>query len=188
MDYIITDHAKERYAERIADREGNCDIKQYVARNDEKITKDINKMMERADFIAQGKFGKGYSPVKVYICGLWVFLVDIEEPRIITLYNIDLGVGEELNKEYMKRSREKIGEAKAQYDATVADTKEYIAGLEDYIAANNETIAEYKAAIKDLEKLNEDTGATIRDSKARNRAAELNLCKAIESLITKRVF
>ena len=77
MEYIITDHAKERYAERIADREGNWDIKQYVACNDGKITEDINKMMEYAQFIAEGKFGKDIRKSKFMsvIRGLswWIF-------------------------------------------------------------------------------------------------------------------
>lgn len=188
MEYIITDHAKERYAERIADKEGNCDIKQYVACNNDKIVSDINKMMEYSELIAQGKFGKKYEAVRLFVCGLWAVLVDPEQPRIITLYKIDLGVGDEFNKEYMSKSLDKIKDAKADYEKTIEGTKEEVKGLEDYIEANNETIAELKATIKSLEKLNGDLGETIKDINAKNKAAEINMCRCVESLITKRSF
>lgn len=188
MEYIITDHAKERYAERIADREGIHDIKQWVACNDEKIVKDINQMMTYATLIAQGKFGKGYSAVRVYNSGLWVLLADITEPRIITLYNVDLKVGDEFNKAYMKKALEAIEAAKTDYESAVETTREEVKGLEDYRDANLDTIAEMKSTIKGLEKLNDDINATIRDFKAKNRAAELIMIKTVEDLITKKNF
>lgn len=188
MEYIITDHAKERYAERIADREGNWDIKQYVACNDGKITEDINKMMEYAQFIAEGKFGKGYSQVKVYVCNTWVILVDISAPKVITLYKVDLNLGEEFNKEYMSKSLEKIKAAIAEYNATVEATKEEIKGYDDFIAANDAEIAELKSTIRSLQDLSDSYKDVARNLKAKNKAAEMAMIKTVEDLITKKNF
>ena len=188
MEYIITEHAKERYAERVADRESNCDIKQYVAYNEEKIISNINKMMEYAVFLVQGKFGKGYSPVRIFTCGLWVIFVDIEEPKVITLYKISLGVGDDFDKAYMERVLEAITVAKNAYEASVENTREEINGLNEYKNANLETIAQLRREIKDLETINDDIDKTIADYSAKNRILNRILGNEIERLITKRRF
>ena len=46
MDYKITEHAKQRYAERIMDRDNKIDIAVYINQNEEKIRQDILKMIK----------------------------------------------------------------------------------------------------------------------------------------------
>lgn len=188
IEYIITDHAKERYAMRIANRDNTFDVKRYVACNDEKIISDINKMMEYADFIAEGKFGKNSQEVRVFICDTWAILVDKEQPKIITFYKIDLSLGEEFNKDYIKRAREKIAKAQEEYNKSVKTTEEECAGYYESIDSMNEEIAELQNGIKNMQKLISDFKDTIRDSHAKTFVAEKALRDAVSDLITRKTW
>ena len=53
----ISNHAMERYAKRIANRDTTIDINAYVQTNKEKITEDINSMIEFSQHIYTGKVG-----------------------------------------------------------------------------------------------------------------------------------
>lgn len=97
--YTISNHALQRYAERIMEKEG-IDVNRFVTLNEEKIKTDINKMIEYGDLIFSGKqFQKDCkgNVIDVYIKDTWVILVDGKAKTVITIYKIDLGLGDEFN-------------------------------------------------------------------------------------------
>jgi predicted nucleic acid-binding Zn-ribbon protein len=114
--------------------------------------------------------------------------VDISAPKVITLYKVDLNLGEEFNKEYMSKSLEKIKAAIAEYNATVEATKEEIKGYDDFISANDAEIAELKSTIRSLQDLSDSYKDVARNLKAKNKAAEMAMIKTVEDLITKKNF
>ena len=99
MVYSISKHAEERYAERIMERDTKGDIAVFINEHKEKISTDINKMIEFGKKIYSGKSpqlsqknnNKPYI-VDIYLNGYWVIIVGKENNTVITLYNIDLQV------------------------------------------------------------------------------------------------
>lgn len=51
----VTQHAKERYAERIMEKDSALDIKRYVLQNEEKIKTDLAKMVFYGEIVYTGK-------------------------------------------------------------------------------------------------------------------------------------
>ena len=47
--YTVSNHAKERYAERCKDRDSRLEITTYVAEHSQRIEEEINQMIKRAD-------------------------------------------------------------------------------------------------------------------------------------------
>ena len=55
MEFTISQHAKERYAERIMDKTHPTDVHIYINDNENKIITNINKMIEFGELIHSGK-------------------------------------------------------------------------------------------------------------------------------------
>ena len=174
----ITKHAMTRYAERIAGRDELIDINIYIAQNEDKIIDDINKMCEHSELIYTGKVGnRDNNPVNVYLSGTWIILTDLTESKVITLYKVELYVGEEFNKQFKK-----ILEAKR---AEIAEEK---SAYLEIIKSNEDLINEYRGTIKMLERNNTDYKDAIESMDARCSKAELAVKRDIEALVMRREF
>lgn len=187
--FKITNHAMERYAKRIAKREEILDVNAYITMNEEKITEDINKMLEYSDHIYTGKVGtKDKNPVNVYLSGTWVILSDITDKVVITVYKIDFNLGEDFNKQFingildrMAKNKEALAEVKKRVD-------EERDSYQNIIDGNNAQINEFKSAIKELEKLNADYQEVINDINSKYRVAEMAIKRDVEDLVMRREF
>jgi hypothetical protein len=179
----ISNHAAMRYAERIADRDSLVDINIYVQQNLEKIEEDINTMLKHSELIYRGKTGKDKGITDVYLSGTWVILVDTAKNKVITLYKVDFGVGEDFNKQYIQRVLERMNKHKQELE----DKKEQIATQRnDYltiIKENEIQIAEYRTAIKNLEKINIDYKEIVEDMDAECSHLEFAVRHDVEDLM-----
>ena len=111
----ITNHAMERYAKRIANRETTIDVNTYVQLNKDKITEDINTMIKFGNRIYTGRVGQREErPVNVYLSGTWVILTDILDKTVITVYKVNLGLDEEFNKTFINGILKRMEEHKAE--------------------------------------------------------------------------
>lgn len=182
----ITRHAKERYAERIKGREDRTDIAVYVAQNEDKIISDLNKMIEHSTKIYEGKSPKDAKQRHViYRCGLWLLHVDPDKNVLITVYEIDLGVGQEINKAFADACCAEIVEAYAVYYSIKDDVDKQEIELKHQVAELDQQINEYKQRIKELETL-KDCSVTMRSANQTKLAvAEDKIMDAVSKLTTK---
>ena len=179
----------ERYAKRIANRETTIDVNTYVQLNKDKITEDINKMIQFGNRIYTGRVGQREErPVNVYLSGTWVILTDILDKTVITVYKVNLGLDEEFNKTFINGILKRMEEHKAELAEAQKQTEEEKKSYQSIIADNNAQINEYKAAINELEKLNTDYQETIGDIGARHKSAELAVKRDVENLIMRMEF
>lgn len=190
MDQItVSNHAMERYAKRIAKRDSVIDVNTYVQTYKDKITEDINTMIKYSQHIYTGKVGsKDDRQVNVYLSGTWVILTDILNKVVVTVYKIDFNLGEDFNKQFisgilnrMEQNKSNLAEIKKQVD----DEKQ---SYQSIIDSNNAQINEYKAAIKEMEKLNADYQEVINDINVKYKAAELAVRHDVEDLVMRREF
>lgn len=145
INLIITQHCKERYAERIMGRDVKCDIAIYIAQNQDKIEEDINKMATYGEILYVGPL-KDKNIVNVILNGSWVLLTDRDMKKAITMYKIDFGLGEEFNKDFVAKMREKI-------DISKNHLKEVELGIEIQKKTYKEAIYECDRKIKDAKNL-----------------------------------
>ena len=183
----VSNHAQQRYAERIMNRETKSDVATYIAANRDKIDNDINKMVEYGTLIYSGKLEKNNNTVNVYIKDTWIVLADPGSKRVITLYSIDLGVGNLFNEEYIGRLMHKLESAKAAYEAKNAELQELIKELREQKEENKEKITEYRRLANELEKANETIVNVISDYEVQRYVAEAEVRDIVETLIGKKV-
>lgn len=182
----ISQHARERYAERIKEKDER-DIPTYVAQNKERIESDINKMVQYGEIIYQGSL-KDKNIVNVILNGTWVVLTDKDNQKVITLYKIDFHLGEEFNKNFISLQLEKICEAKKNYEEIVEkvnkDKEQYKRLIED----NTQEINEIKSVIKALEAQSEGYANLVKGLEADKIRAEMEIKASIMDLVCKKEF
>ena len=187
----FTKHARERYAERIMHRDNIRDINVFVAENTEKIEKDIKNMVLYGEEIYTGKpsFNNPKQHNCIYILNdLWIVVIDAYDDKVITLYRIDLGAGEDFDIAFKRRLLDKINEAKKIAEETKsqieAESDQYMAIIKD----NTEMIAELRKKIKNLESINEAYSSTIEAANKRKSMAEDDVKYYVATLVGRKIF
>ena len=188
-DFTVSLHAKERYAERIMDRETKIDKAVFISQHEDKIRNDIKKMMEYGTLVYSGKSVKTPgSLVAIYVKDLWVVITDPKKNNVITLYRIDLGIDDEFNKEYVDRVMQRIVEERAAYESAVVEQAETVAQYDELIQENENLIRDYKTKLKDLEALNESYADIKKNLMKTVNIKEERYRDAVMMLTGKKVF
>lgn len=189
--YTVSQHAKERYSERIMEKDTRVSVVQFMTDHDDKIVEDINKMIIYGQLLYSGKSlldPKFPVTIDIYNNGLWVVIVDKNKNHIITLYKIDLGAGDDLNKEFYNILMKQLNSTKEEYENKSIQHLEEIDNIKDEIEQNNLTIADYKRRIKLLEEINESKKAQTVVLNHQIELAENNIRDVIAKMIGKKVF
>lgn len=154
----FTQHVLERYVERTMNKTGN-EIKQFLAQNEEQVKQQILKLYQYSEPFWQGKNkDHNYTYFRINKNG-WLIVVDKNKTKLITLYKIDLGLGEEFNKQYISEIKknvdilnEKIETAKTDYNDKVLSNNKVIEELKDQIKLLQAQIKSSNDTIELLEK------------------------------------
>lgn len=184
----LTQHVKERYAERMAGRDSRIDINTFVAQNTEKIEKDIDKLIEYSEVIYTGVCPGFKQPVVVRLSGTWVIVLDRPEKVVITIFKINLGLDESMNKAYVEGWRTILNEAKKKLEEKKADVKKRSEEMRTSIEENKRAIAEFKASAKKLEQLNEAYEEAMKDMFAECIPFEQDVNRAVDAFTSRRTF
>lgn len=191
IEYSISRHAKERYAQRILNKEDNSEIQRFIIENEEKIKTDINKMIKYGNCIFSGKQytkdGKG-NLVNVFLKDTWVVLSDPKSENVITLYKIDLGCGDDFNTQYISKMMDKLNKNKEDLmNAQIAVEKESLM-YKEMINDSQNQINEYKAMIKNLENLCVAYQDIIDNNMVKVSQSNREVADVVNKLIGKKEF
>ena len=189
--YNISEHCKQRYAERIMGKDDNGDIKRFVITNEEKIKTDIHKLINYGELIYSGKQthkeNKG-NIIDVYLNGCWVVLVDNRSKNVVTLYKIDLGLDDEFNKSYITKMLEKLNANKEVLEGVQQQVQEESNTYKEMINNAEAQIKEYKGMIKNLEELCVGYRTVVDNNNVRVTQANRDVADVVNTLVGKREF
>ena len=174
MEYELTDHVKERYAERIQGKQDKADARAFIARHETKIYEDIEKMIEHGTVIYEGSVMriKETSYGRFILCNDWLIVVNPQNKKVVTLYRIDLGAGDEINKMYIQTMVEKLEKARIRVAEKVNVIKQIEESYNRAIQENTELIQDYKKKIKSLEDQNEALSKLLLEERTNISIAE----------------
>ena len=186
----LSNHAKERYAERIMDKDNRADINVFIQKNEQKIKEDIFKMITYGELLYSGRPTVDYNkqPVDIFLKDTWVIIVDIAKQNVITLYSIDLGLGDDFNKEYINKLLEKLSSAKQRYEEAQIGINTQIETYNTIVKENIDMINDYRSKIKILEKQNQGYLDVIDTLRVENTAAEREVRDVVAVMTGKKVF
>lgn len=186
----ISAHCKERYAERIMDKNSKVDMTLFISQHEQKIKEDIFNMIQYGKLLYSGKSVSDFNkqPVDIFLNGTWVVIVDIAKSNVITLYSIDLGLGKEFNQEYINKLTEKLDAAKQEYETVNIGIQTQKETYSSIIKENTAQINEYKSIIKNLESQNQAYTDVINSLEVDRAVAEKDIREVIAVFIGKKVF
>ena len=191
IEYKISKHAQQRYAERIMEKYDMGDINRFIVNNEEKIKTDIHKLIHYGEMIFTGKQsktdGKG-NVLDVYLKDTWVILVDNKSEIVVTLFKIDLGLGEDFNKTYVSKMMDKLNQCKEVLDTVQAEVQAESDMYKEMIDDTETQIKEYKSAIKNLEELQSGYQIIIDNNIVKVSQAKKDVVDTINTLIGKKEF
>lgn len=190
IEYNISAHAKQRYAERIMGKE-DTDVTRFITLNEGKIKTDINKLIQYGELIYTGKQsqkdGKG-NIVDVFLKDCWVVIADSRIKNVITLYKIDLGLDDEFNKAYISKMMEKLNANKEILESTKQQVQTESNTYREMINDAEAQIKEYRSMIKNLEELSIGYKTVIDNNCVRIAQANRDVVDVLNTLIGKREF
>jgi len=186
----FSQHSKERYAERIMNKESKLDITVFIIEHEQKIKEDIYKMIQYGTLIFSGKPNYEYNKqaVDIFLNGSWVIIIDILKCKVITLYSIDLGLGNEFNQEYINKLMHKLHDARAEFDSINDNINAQKETYTEIIKDNTAQINELRSIINCLEKQNQAYADVIGSLEADKLVAEKNIRDIVATFIGKKVF
>lgn len=187
----ISKHAKQRYAERILGITSDVEVNNYINQNEEKIQKDISKMIQYGNLIYSGKQcnkEKRTNKVNVYSKDCWIILYDTESKNVITLYKIDLGAGDNFNIEYINKMIEKILILQEELKVISEDISKESKTYKDIISDYNYQIAEYRSNVKNLEKLIAAYQEILQNNTVKIEQHNQKIADVVNKLIGKKEF
>lgn len=190
MDYTLTQHVKERYAERIMGRDNKIDVQTFIAQHEDKIYEDIEKMIDYGVVIYEGQQvrSKDTKICKYILRNDWLVVVNPQDKRVVTLYKIDLGAGDEFNKTYIKVMLDRLDVVKEQTTEKIAVLKELETSYSSAIEENDALIEDYKKKIKSLENQNESLKNLLQEEQCNIAIAEEDIRDIISIMTTGTKF
>lgn len=191
IEYNISAHAKQRYSERIMGKDDTVEINRFITLNEDKIKTDINKMIEYGELIYRGKSaaknGKS-NMIDVYLKDCWVVLVDKSARVVVTLYKIDLELGDDFNKTYISKMLEKLNVSKAKLEEVKLQVYNETNMYSEMLHDAETQIKEYRGMIKNLEELSIGYKSIIDNNIVKETQANREVADVVNSLIGKKEF
>lgn len=183
-----TEHSLLRYCERLKDRDRGIDAKQYLISNKQMIQEHIEKLFLSSELLYSGKLG-ATDRASIDLFGNkngWIFIVDPKDNTIITLYKIDLEVGDDdFNKLYIEKAFQTLKDKVTQH----VEMCEKIEGeIKEFLELKNNNLEEIKVLkrhIKILEETNEGLDTFIKLQQSKKAMSELELKKLADKFCAK---
>lgn len=139
----FTNHILERYVERTMGKTGN-ELKQFIVQNSDQIKEKILKLYEYSELFWYGKIkDHDFTYFTINRDG-WVIVIDKNKTTLITIYQVDLGLSVEFNKQY-------IAEIKNYVSEEINEIENLKLENETIIKENNITIEKIKEKNKLLQ-------------------------------------
>lgn len=191
IEYNISKHAMERYAERIMGKDSTYDVNRFITLNEDKIKTDINKLISYGELIFTGKQsnkdGKG-NIVDVYLKDCWIVLADSRQKNVITLFKVDLGLDDDFNKAYVSKMMEKLNECKSHLEVVKLHVNAESDMYKEMICEAEAQIKEYRTMIKNLEELCSGYRTIIDNNGVKVAQANKDVVDTLNTLVGKKEF
>ena len=162
----ISNHAKERYIERVKGIKSKTEIKQYLAQNEDRVEEHILKLYEYSEKIFTGQIGGDKSTRDFYLNG--DICIVVGNNCINTIYFINFA--------FPERTRQVV----------IADLKEEISKLQDEIEAETENTNMKKLEFDEKIRLVEQEIKTLKES-IEIKLDEIKIYETEKELLSKKL-
>lgn len=189
--YTVSEHCKQRYAERIMNKEDRTEAARFVFDHEDKIINDINKLVAYGKMIYRGVPSNRKaetSTLDVYLNGSWILLVDTNSKNVVTLYKIDFGLDDEFNQMYIDKMLCKLHEKERALGDVRNQVEEETETYRQIINDSEAQIKEYRSMIKNLEEMCDGYREVVKNNGVLISQAKQDMADVINTMIGKKEF
>lgn len=190
--YNLSDHAFERYAQRIMGYQNQTDIRRYVNQNRQTIIDRVNKICNYGELFYEGGL-RDYPLNKIYVKDNWVVIVDPSKNLVVTLYKVDFGLevendGVDFNKLFLDKHKNKLAKAKSEFAKYKEEADVNIKEFQNFKKENDDEIKELNKRIKSLEEQNEGYNKLIKGYKDNVAYKQREITNIVENMVCRKKF
>jgi DNA repair exonuclease SbcCD ATPase subunit len=158
----LTKHFKQRYVERIVGITTPTERGQYIVANDAQINEHAHKLFEHARFLWRGQLGDNITR-NYYIRDDIIIVTDTDNTCFVTVFKVDLGFPEAVNRQTVKGLLKEIDKLNVQYEKAEAKAKSKMERLQAQVSTIDEQIASLERQIETLRHKRDTIQAEIKD-------------------------
>lgn len=187
----ITDHAYERYVERVKGRKTPQEILNIIRDNKEKFTKELKFLYLSSETIYHGAIGGNKNNNTDVLANPdgWLLIYDRDKKNLVTLYKIELGTGDpDFDRQYVKLALAQIAELKKKSQEAVAERKKVDDEIDFKIMETQERINQLKAIIDNEQKIIDGLRLVKTGNKSKEQQAFYDYRNAVEAYGAKDKF
>lgn len=191
MTYTYSKHALQRFAERMKDYDSQIDVSVFIANHNEEIKERINKLIEYSDLIYTGRSTVDYNKeiVDVYLNkDGWVVIIDHKKNNVITIFNISLGLDEELDRIYLEKVDTNLKQLRVKREEKLETIDKSEKAYQEILDENKKLENELRTQLKNLEKQDEAYQEVIKSLQTDRDIADKELRSFIAKILGKKVF
>lgn len=190
--YNISEHAFERYAQRIAGCQTTSDTRYYVNQNRQQIIDRINKICNYGELFYEGAL-RDYPLNRIYVKDNWVVIVDPNKKLVVTLYKIDFGLeveedGIDFNELFLNKHKTKLTKAKEEYMKYKEEMEFNVSEFQTLKKENEEEIKELNKRIKSLNEQNDGYNTLIKGYRDNLSFKQKEITNIVENMVCRKKF
>lgn len=184
----VSQHCKERYAERFKDKSDKTDIASYVAMNSDRIESAISKIIKYGKLVYTGKLRRDKKMTSVYVSDVWILLVDTDSNTAITIYRVDLGLGDDFDRQFINGHLNHINELSIDLESSIGEIDSEISTYKNMVEDLKDELSEYKSKTKNLETIISSYNEYIIGLEAKKSIADDKIKDIVNKIIGKPRF
>ncbi len=184
--YNSTNHAQERYAQRMIGKDNVADVRKFINDHRDDIQKWINSLIHYGTMIYEGKI-RDYPVNQVFYKDYWVVFVDPKTKNVVTLYKIDLG-DDEVNELFVSKMIKKIDSKKNILSNVKETVEKNVKEYQQIINDTNEDIKNWQSMIKGSQQVVKSYEELIKNSNLEVKKVELEINDLVDKLVSRKIF
>lgn len=183
----LTNHFNERWVERIVGITSEKEKKDYLARNRQMIAEHANETFERAQFLYKGQLGDNTTK-HYYIKDDIVLISNTTDDALITVYKVDLGFTDDLNKTVRRGLLEEIAKLNAQKEDLDFQILQEVESKEQEAISLADQIKIMEEQVQNLRKQKEFIDLEVKNIKSKSLNTGLDVKRYTLMLVNSKEY
>lgn len=180
--YNISKHAQKRYCERVNGYMDETSVNRFISLHSTEMRERINKLITYGDEVYEGDL-KRHKGTTIFRNGNWIVVVNKKDKVVISLWEKDLGLGDDFNKEYVGKTIDKINQKKEEKERIENSNSEEKNKLKSQIENNDIKIAELALYLKGLREANDALNSVIETMDVNTKEFDNEISEMVDKLL-----
>lgn len=180
--YNISKHAQKRYCERVNGYMDETSVNRFISLHSTEMRERINKLISYGEEVFEGDLRR-YKNTTIVRNGNWIIVVSKKDNVVVTLWEKDLGLGKDFNKDYVSKMVGKIQQKNNEKKKIFESNTKEIERIDSTISDNNLKIVELELYLSGLKVANESLFALKENMNINTKGIDMDISDCVDQLL-----